>query len=302
MICHLTFSWCGRAASVAYVQFSAPARRTAQRSARRLPIRKESALKLLSHVAAANIGFIFLLLVGIRAESAELKVLSANGMREVMEDLGPKFERATGHKLAIAFGNLGTLVKRVQDGETADVIVLPLQGIDGLVKAGKASANNVSVLARSGIGVAVRRGAPRPDISTPDAMKRTLLAAKSITYLDPAGGGVSGVHFAIVLDRLGIADEMKPKTLLHANAPAAGALVASGKAEIGVNLIQELIPLPGIDLVGPLPTDLQNTIVFVATIMTDTKDATTSKVLVDFLRTQEAVAVIKTKGMEPGVQ
>lgn len=259
-------------------------------------------MKLLSHVAAANIGFIFLLVVGIRAEAAELKVLSANGMREVMEDLGPKFERATGHKIAIAFGNLGTLVKRVQDGETVDVIVLPRQGIDVLVKAGKAGASNVSVIARSSIGVAVRRGASRPDISTPDAMKRTLLAAKSITYLDPTGGGVSGVHFAMVLNRLGIADEMKSKTILHANAPAAGVLVASGKAEIGVNLIQELLPLTGIDLVGPLPPDLQNTIVFAAAIMTDTKDAATSKVLVDFLRTQEAVAVIKTKGMEPANQ
>lgn len=256
-------------------------------------------MKIRSLVAAVNIGFIFLLVVGIAAEAAELKMLSANGMREVMEDLGPKFERATGHKLAIAFGNLGTLVKRVQEGETADVIVLPRQGIDGFVKDGKAGASNVTVLARSGLGVAVRKGAAKPDISTPEVLKRTLLAAKSITYLDPAGGGVSGVHFAKVLDRLGIADEMKPKTILHANARAAGVLVANGQAEIGVNVIQELIPLPGIDFVGPLPADLQNTIVYAAAIMTGAKDAAASKVLVDFLRTPEAAAVINAKGMEP---
>ncbi len=250
-------------------------------------------------VAAANIGFIFLLVVGIAAEAAELKVLSSSGLREVMEDLGPKFERATGHKLAISFGTLGALVKRVQDGETADVIVLPQQGIDGFVKDGKAEASNVSVLARSGVGVAVRKGAPKPDISTPEALKRTLLAAKSIAYLDPAGGGASGVHFAKVLDRLRITDEMKPKTILHANARAGGVLVASGDAEIGVNVMQELIPLPGIDLVGPLPAELQNTVVYAATIMTSAKDAAASKVLVDFLRTPEAAAVIKAKGMEP---
>lgn len=256
-------------------------------------------MKIRSAVAAATSGFMFLLVVGTAAEAAELKVLSTSGMREVMEDLGPKFERATGHKLAIAFGNLGTLVKRVQEGETADVIVLPRQGIDGFVKDGKAGAGDVTVLARSGIGVVVRKGAPKPDISTPEALKHTLLAVKSITYLDPAGGGASGVHFAKVLDRLGIADEMKPKTVLHANARAAGVLIASGQAEIGVNVIQELVPLPGIDFVGPLPADLQNTVVYAAAIMTDARDATASKALVDFFRTREAAAVIKAKGMDP---
>ena len=157
-------------------------------------------------VAAANIGFMCLLMVGIAAEAAELKVLSATGMQAVMEDLGPKFERATGHKLAITFATLGAVVKRVQDGEIADVVVIPQQGIDGFVKDGKAVAGNVTVLARSGIVVLVRQGAPKPDISSPEALKRTLLAAKSITYADPALGGTSGIHFAKVLDRLGIAN------------------------------------------------------------------------------------------------
>ena len=217
-----------------------------------------------------------------------------------MEDLGPKFALASGHKLAIEFGNLGTVVQRIQGGETVDVVVLPRQGVDGLVKDGRASPGSVTVLARSGIGVAVRKGGPKPDISTPAAFRRTLLAAKSITYLDPASGGTSGVHFASVLDRLGIADEMKPKTVLHSNARAAGALVANGEAELGVNLVQELIPLPGIDLLGPLPGDLQNTLVFCAAIMTGAKDAGASKALIDFLRTPEAITVIKAKGMEPG--
>lgn len=243
---------------------------------------------------------IVVLAQSVAAEAAEIKVLSANGMREVMEDLGPKFERATGHRLVVAFATLGVIVQRIQSGEAADVITIPRQGVDRLVKDDKANAGTVAVLARAGIGLVVRKGAPKPDISTPEALKRALLAAKSITYLDPAAGGTSGVHFANVLDRLGIAAEMKPKTVLHANARAAGVLVTNGEAEIGINLIQELIPLPGIDLVGPLPGDLQNTLVFAAVVMTGAKDAAAAKALIDFLRAPEAAAVIRAKGMEPG--
>jgi len=258
-------------------------------------------MKIRSLVAAANIGFMFLLLVGIAAEAAEVKVLSAIGMQPIMEDLGPKFERATGHKLAITFATLGAVVKRVQDGETADVVVIPRQGIDSFVKDGKATAGNVTVVALSGIGVAVRKGAPKPDISSPETLKRTLLAAKSITYTNPAHGGTSGPHFAKVLDRLGIANEMKPRTVFPKTpgGAALGVLVANGEAEIGVQQIQELIPVAGIEIVGPLPGDLQNTVIFAAAIMAGAKDAEASKALVNFLHTPEAAVVIKAKGMEP---
>ena len=258
-------------------------------------------MKTRSLIAASTIGVMFLLVVGIAAEAAELKVLSAIGMQAVMEDLVPKFERTSGHKLAITFATLGAAVKRVQDGETADVVIIPRQGIDTLVKDGKAVADNVTVLARAGIVVAVRKGAPKPDISSPDALKRTLLAAKSIAYVDPASGGASGIHFATVLDRLGIANEMQAKTVFpNPKTPAAvGVLVANGEAEIGVHIIQEVLSVAGIDVVGPLPGDLQNTIVFAAAIMASAKDAEASKALVNFLRTPEAAAVIKTKGMEP---
>ena len=258
-------------------------------------------MKIRSLVAAANIGFMFLLVLGIKAEAAELKVLSAFGMQSVMDDLGPKFERATGHKLAISFATGGATVKRAQDGETADVVIALRQGIDGLVKDGKAIEDNVTVLARSGIVVVVRKGAPKPDISSPDALKRTLLAAKSISYVDPASGGASGIHFAKVLDRLGIANEMQSKTVFpNPKTPAeVGVLVANGEAEIGVHVIQEVMSVAGIEIVGPLPGDLQNTIVFAAAIMASAKDAEASKALVNFLRTPEAAAVIKAKGMEP---
>jgi molybdate transport system substrate-binding protein len=243
----------------------------------------------------------FLLVLGIKAEAAELKVLSAIGMQLVMEDLGPKFERATGHKLAITFATLGATVKRVQGGEIADVVIIPQQAIDGFVKDGKAVAGNVTVLARAGIVVAVRKGVPKPDISSPDALKRTLLAAKSISYVDPASGGASGIHFAKVLERLGIANEMPSKTVFpNPKTPAAvGVVVANGEAEIGVHIVQEVISVAGIEIVGPLPGDLQYTIVFAAAIMGGTESAEAAKALVDFLRTPEAAAVIKAKGMEP---
>jgi molybdate transport system substrate-binding protein len=242
-----------------------------------------------------------LLVPGSKAQAAELKVLSAFGMQSVMEELGPRFERATGHQLAISFATSGAIVKRVHGGEAADVVINLRQGIDTLVKEGKASAGNVTLLARSGIVVVVRKGAAKPDVSSPDALKRTLLAARSISYVDPASGGASGMHFAKVLERLGIADEMKSKTVFpNPKTPAdVGVLVANGAAEIGAHLIQELMPVAGIDVVGPLPGDLQNTIVFAAAIMAGAGDAEASKALVNFLRTPEAAVVIKAKGLEP---
>lgn len=191
-----------------------------------------------------------LLVFRIASEAAELKVLSATGMQMVMEDLGPKFERATGHKLTITFASLGRVVKRVLGGETADVLVIPRQGIDGFVKDGKTSAGNVTVVARSGIGVAVRRGAPKPDISSPEALKNTLLAAKSIAYTKAEVGGASGIHFTKVLDRLGIANEMKAKTV-SSETHLVGVLVENGEAEIAVQLFHELFQVTGIEIVGP---------------------------------------------------
>jgi molybdate transport system substrate-binding protein len=256
-------------------------------------------MKIRSLVGAANMRAIFLLGVGSAAESAELKVLAANGIQAVVEELGPKFERATGHKLSITFATGGATVKRAQDGEAADVVIVPRPGIDGLVKNGKVTANNVTALASTGISVAVRKGAPKPDISSPETLKRALLAAKSITYLNPADGGASGIHFAKVLDRLGIADEMKSKTVFAPKAGAVGVMVANGEAELGVLQFQLLFTVPGIEIVGPLPGDLQDSTVFSAAIMDGAKEAEASKALVNFLRTPEAAAVIKAKGMEP---
>lgn len=250
-------------------------------------------------VAAAFAALVFLMQAGI-AGAAEIKLLSALGMKDVVDDLGPKFERASGHKLAIKFGTLGGVVKLVKGGEAADVVIIPQQGIDTLVKDGKAAAGNVTVLARSSIVVVVRKGAPKPDVSSPDALKRALLAARSITYGDPMDGGVSAIHFAKVVDRLGIAKAMRMKTIYAKSGRDTGDVVASGKAELGVNQLQVLMPVAGIDVAGPLPGDLQATTVFAAAIMAGAKDTAAAKALVDFLCTPEAAKVINAKGMKPG--
>jgi molybdate transport system substrate-binding protein len=148
--------------------------------------------------------------------------------------------------------------------------------------------------------VAVRKGAAKPDISSADALKRALLAAKSITYSNPAGGGASGIHFAKVLDQLGIANEMKPKTVFLPKPGPVGVLVANGEAEIAVHQVPELIHVAGIEVVGPLPGDLQLTIVVWAAVMKSAGDAAAAKALVDFLLSPEAAQVIRAAGMEPG--
>ena len=256
---------------------------------------------MVTRTTALIVGLLSLVLClgGNAAHAAEIKVLNALGFKDVMDDLGPKFERATGHKLTIKFGTMGGIVKMVQDGEPADVVIIPRQGIDDLAKAGKTAAAAVTAIASSGIVIVVLKGARKPDISSPDALKRALLAAKSITYGDPADGGASSIHFVKVLDRLGISSEMKPKTLYAKAGADTGVLVATGKAELGVNQKQVLAPVTGIEVAGPLPGDLQSTTVFAAAIMNGAKDAAASKALVNFLRTPEAEKVIKEKGMDP---
>ena len=200
------------------------------------------------------------------AAAAEVRVLSAVGMRQVMLDLGPKFERATGHRLNVSFDSGGVILKRLERGETADVVMINRSGIEGLNGAGRVVRGSVTDLATSVVGVAVRRGTPKPDVSTPEAFRRAMLKAKTIACPDPALGGSSGVHIAKVFERLGISEAVKPK-LVFVSTPEQpqtmpGHVVAEGKAEIALHQMQELMAVPGIEIVGPLPVDLQGTFVF----------------------------------------
>ena len=184
------------------------------------------------------------------AMAAELKILTTPALTETWEELGPKFE-ATGHKLTIVYAPSGAIAKRVSEGETADLLVSTPAGIDSLIKAGKVADGTNAPIANSPMGVAVLKGAPKPDISTPDAFKRALLAAKAVAYTDPASGGASGAHMAKVLDRLGIAAAINAKAKLGRGTPVANFLV-SGEADIAIQQMPELLHVKGAEVIGPL--------------------------------------------------
>ena len=233
------------------------------------------------------------------AHAAEIKLLSSGGMRDALIDLTPAFERATKHKVVATYGSPGAIRDRVLAGEPMDVLVFPGPAIDALAKQGKVVADSKVNLARSGMGVAVRAGAPKPDISTPEAFRRTLLAAKSIVYTDPALGSPSGVHFAKVLERLGIADAMKAKSRLHDGTSFNAELVARGEIELAIQQISEIVPVKGAELAGPLPGDLQLTTVFAIGIGAAAKEQAAARELIKFLMSPAAVAVIRATGLEP---
>ena len=243
---------------------------------------------------------------GTRLAAQELKVLSAVGMRQVMVALAPTFERETGHKLALTFESGAVIARRVQDGEAADIVIIPRAAIDDLVRAGAVAATSVIDVASSTVGVAVRKGTPKPDISSPEAVRRTLLTAKSIARPDPSLGGSSGVHIAQVLEHLGIAEELRSRTILASRPDREqempGSFVASGRAEIALHQIQELMTVPGNEIVGPLPGDLKGAFLFSAGLRAGSKHEDAGRQLLDVLKRPETLALINSTGMEPAAR
>jgi molybdate transport system substrate-binding protein len=243
---------------------------------------------------------------GAAAGAAEIKVLCAGAMRAVMQQLAPAFEKASGDTLVIAYATAGKVEEKVAGDDAIDVAILTRPRVDKLVRTAKLVGGSVTVLARVPIGLAVKKGAPHPDISSVEAFKRTLLNAKSIAYVDPASGGTSGIFLAQALEKLGIAAELKPKLRLVApgagqSSPRVGDVVKRGEAEIGIQPISELIEVAGIDVVGPLPAELQSPdLVYVAGSPMLSKQPLGSKALIDFLAAPAAAPVYKGKGMEPG--
>ncbi|MFA5910057.1 MAG: substrate-binding domain-containing protein [Vicinamibacterales bacterium] len=254
---------------------------------------------------AAAVGALTLTLPHVSARAAEVKVLSAIGMRQVMLDLGPKFERATGYKLAIAFDSTGLMAKRVASGEQVDVVLINRSAIGILEKDGKVIASSVTPIAASVAAVAVRRGAARPDISSPEAFRRMLLSAKSVARPSPSVGGSSGDHIARVLEHLGISDQVNAKSVIvmtgTANqiADSPGEAVTKGKADVALHQLQELMVVPGLEIVGPFPGELQGSFAFSAALGTNAREAQGGRALIEFLLTPAARGVIKAKGMEP---
>jgi len=242
---------------------------------------------------------VFLIAQATFAFAAEIKVYSTIGVQAALEELAPKFEKATGNKLTITWGTAALLVKRVQAGESADLYVLVKQSHDTLVKENKATAGPDALFASSGMAMVVKKGAPKPDISTPEAFKQTLLKAKSIAYSNPASGGASGVYFAKLLERMGIADQMKDKTKFPPPSGNAANLVVSGEAELAIQQEPEVMAVAGVDMVGPLPGDLNNITVYAAGVGSGTKEADAAKALIKFLHTPESAAVFKARGLTP---
>ena len=229
--------------------------------------------------------------------AAEIKVLTAGAFKQVLLALVPDFEKQTGHKVTVENDTVGALTKRIEGGEAFDVAVLTPAAVDNLTGKGKFAAGSGANLARVGVGVMVKAGAPKPDIGSVEAFKGALLAAKSVAYIDPASGGSSGIYVAGLLDKLGIADQVKPKAKLKKGGYVAD-LIVSGEAELGIHQISEIVPVKEVTLVGPLPAEIQNYTVYAAGLGANAKDGEAAKALIKALTGPAAADVLKSKGMD----
>ena len=247
-------------------------------------------MKTATIIAAAGA----LLLAGM-AEAAEIKVLSTQATQEAFLELVAQFEKASGHKVTTAFTGTLNVQKRLADGERYDMIIMAGPAIDEQIKLGKVLAGSRVDFAKSGVGLAVRKGAAKPDIGSVEALKKTLLAVKSISY----STGPSGLYMLGVFEKLGIAGEVKGKLRQTPSGVFVGTLIASGETEVGFQQISELVHFAGIDYVGPLPGDLQRMTVFSAGIHAGAKQADAARALVKFITAPAAASVIRKHGLEP---
>jgi molybdate transport system substrate-binding protein len=223
-----------------------------------------------------------------------MQVLCTNGIKSVMTELAPTLRRQSGSEVALTWGSTVALAKEIAAGASGDIAILTREAIDDLVADGKAAAGSRVDLARSGIGVAVRKRAHKPDISSPDALRHALLAASTVAH---SKTGQSGIYFPTVLERLGISEQMRPKLIVPEGGVPIGEIVASGGAEIGIQQISELMPVEGIDIVGPLPTPLQKITVFSAGALSTAKDAKGAQSLIAFISAASR-PLLAAKGLE----
>lgn len=253
-------------------------------------------MKNLLHAAGAMLGLILAVLPMTDLRAAELKMLAGGSMAGLLNELAPQFERASGHKLVIHFDSSPNLIKQAASGAPFDLGLVPNDVMKDPMARARFAAGPTTDVARVGYGVAVRAGTPKPDVSTPAALKKTLLDAQSITFI-PASA--AGAYILSVFERLGIAEAMKAKTrpqTLPAQIPQA---VASGEAELGIFVVS-VLTAPGVELAGSFPSDLQQELVFTAAVAADTKEAEAAKAFIAYLTTPAASAAIKAKGMSPG--
>jgi len=246
--------------------------------------------------AIAGLGLAVLFAQADLANAAEIKVWTARAIATVLAEVGPQFERTTGHKLTISTDLSSAFVRRANAGEPFDIMITGTPPLDGLIKDGKIIVETRTSIARSGIGVEVRAGAPKPDISSVEAFKRALLDAKSIAYLKVGGG----IYVAGLLERLGIAEAIKSK-VTRPESDIVSELVAKGSVELGMVVITQILTTPGVDLVGPLPPEIQSYVVFTAGVSANSRVPDAAKQLMKFLTGPTAIPVIKAQGMEPAL-
>jgi molybdate transport system substrate-binding protein len=228
-------------------------------------------------------------------KAAEIKMLASGASKEICSELIPEFEKASGHKVVQTWAGTVDIKKKMAAGEAYDLVIVAAPEVDAFIQQGKMTAGSQVDLLKSGVGIAVRAGAPRPDVSSGEALKKALLAAKSIGH----STGPSGVYLTKLFERLGIADQIKSKVKVTTPGTRVGTLVAKGDAEIGFQQISELMHELGIDYIGPLPADVQNTTVFSSGIPTTATQPDAAKALVQFIKAPAAAPVIKKNGMDP---
>jgi molybdate transport system substrate-binding protein len=228
----------------------------------------------------------------------EIKLMHGGAFTQVIRVLVPAFEQSSGHNVSLHRDTVGALAKKIEAGEPFDAAVLTPEAIEKLAKSGRIVPASRVDIARVGIGVVVRRGAPLPDIDSVEAFKRALMTAKSVAYIDPQAGGSSGIYLAGLFERLGLADALRSKAvLIHGGAVAAH--VVKGEAEIGVHQISEILPVEGSVLVGPLPQEIQNYTTYSAVMAAHATEPAAARALIGALSDPAAAAVIRSKGMEP---
>ena len=235
---------------------------------------------------------LFALLVAARVDAAEIRVLSTVGMQPATPELFAQFESATGHKVVVTYGLAAVLKTKFQEGTPADVLILTAPLVEDLGKQGKIVPDSRKDVARSGVGIAVKAGAPKPDIATPDALKSAVLAAKSVGF---SREGASGVAFARVLERLGIAEQVRAK--YKDTGTKAGEMLAAGEIDLAAAQIPELLAVRGIEVVGPLPAELQTVTIFSVALAVTAQDSAAARALIEFLASAQAAPVYKAKGL-----
>ena len=237
-------------------------------------------------------------LLSLPTHAAEIRLLSAAAMQSVFKEITADFEKTSGHKLIIHYGTIGAINQWILGGEEADLVIGSSLSMPVLVKKGKIDSTSIASICKTAIGVVVPSGDPKRPIASVEDFKKTLLTAKAIVYADPARGGAAGIHVASVIEKLGIAEQLKPKTKLAAGGDITEVTLALGSGALGMTQISEMAAKPGAQVLGPLPNELQNYTVFVGGIPSGVNEQRAAMDLIKYLKSPAAIAVIKAKGMQ----